>query len=65
MVNKSTYHEKGGKFVKHNKSKARALIGQYIFYYLPMGERWRKLARTQSNTRQLLRDYNLFLRQSL
>ena len=42
-----------------------ALIGQYLIYYLPMGEHWRKLARAQSNTGQLLRDHNLFLWQSL
>ena len=53
------------KYYNTNKSKARALIGQYLIYYLTTGKRWRKLAQAQSNMQQLLRDCNLFLSQSL
>ena len=48
-----------------NKSKARALIGQLLIYYLPMGEWWRKLARAQSRTRLIAKTFVLILRESL
>ena len=50
--------------LSHNRSKASTLIGQLAIYYLPMGEWWWKLARTQSCTYHFQYDY-IFLPQGL
>ena len=39
------------------QGKARGMISQLPIYYLPIGEWWRTLARTQSRTRHFLGDF--------